>query len=118
MMLKRGEIFLARFPHASGGRGKKRPVLVVQSDTYNGQLRHVIVAEITTNLAVASDPANFLIDVSTPDGKMSGLAQNSIVTCVHLATMSQDRMDRLVGSLPDSIMERINDCLRASLAIP
>jgi mRNA-degrading endonuclease toxin of MazEF toxin-antitoxin module len=97
MTIKRGDIVLARFPHASGGRGKKRPVLIVQSDLYNSTLRHVIVAEITTNLSVASDPANFLIDVATAEGKVTGLMQNSVVTCLHLATMSQERIDRPIG---------------------
>jgi mRNA-degrading endonuclease toxin of MazEF toxin-antitoxin module len=80
MTVKRGDIALARFPHASGGRGKKRPVLVIQNDTYNSLLRHVIVAEITTNVSIASNPANLLIDVATAEGKASGLAQSSIVT--------------------------------------
>ena len=118
MTLKRGDIALARFPHASGGRGKKRPVVVIQSDTYNNQLPHVIVAEVTTNLSVASDPANLLIDISTSDGKRSGLTQNSVVTCLHLATMSHDRIDRVIGSLPDALTEQISDCLKAALAIP
>ena len=50
-------------------RGKKRPVVVVQADAYNGKVRSVIVAEVTTNLADANDPAHLLIDISTPDGK-------------------------------------------------
>jgi mRNA-degrading endonuclease toxin of MazEF toxin-antitoxin module len=33
--MNRGDVLLARFPHPSGGRGKKRPVVVVQADTYN-----------------------------------------------------------------------------------
>jgi hypothetical protein len=32
MNLKRGDVVNARFPHASGGRGKKRPVVVVQAE--------------------------------------------------------------------------------------
>jgi mRNA-degrading endonuclease toxin of MazEF toxin-antitoxin module len=118
MTVNRGDIVLARFPHASGGRGKKRPVLVEQSDDYNARVRHVIVAEITTNLAGASDAANFLIDVSTREGQATGLTQNSIVTCLHLATMSQDRMDRIIGSLAPALMQSVNACLKASLAVP
>ena len=33
--MNRGDVLLVRFPHPSGGRGKKRPVVVVQADTYN-----------------------------------------------------------------------------------
>jgi mRNA interferase MazF len=72
----RGDVGLARFPHAAGGRGKKRPVVVVQADGYNQTLRHVIVAEVTSNLAAASDPANLLIEVATPDGAATGLLQD------------------------------------------
>ena len=117
MTLKRGDIVLARFPHAAGGRGKKRPVLIVQSDGYNARLRHVIVAEITTNTSTASDQANFLIDISTPEGRATGLTQNSVVTCLHLATMSQDRMDRAIGSLSAAMMQQVNDCLKVALAV-
>jgi mRNA-degrading endonuclease toxin of MazEF toxin-antitoxin module len=57
MNLTRGDATLACFLHAAGGRGKKRPVVVVQNDVYNPKLRHVIVAEVTTNRTLASDPA-------------------------------------------------------------
>ncbi len=49
MKLSRGDVVMTRFPHASGARGKKRPALVVQANSYNAQLGHVIIAEITTN---------------------------------------------------------------------
>src|SRR5205823_558689 len=64
MKLERGDVGMARFPHAGGTRGKKRPVVVVQANAYNAKLRHVIVAEATTNLAAAADPASLLIEVS------------------------------------------------------
>jgi mRNA-degrading endonuclease toxin of MazEF toxin-antitoxin module len=57
MKLSRGDVVMTRFPHASGVRGKKRPALVVQADHYNAQLGHLIIAEITTNLAPVNDPA-------------------------------------------------------------
>ncbi len=84
MNLTRGQIALARFPHAAGGRGKKRPVVVVQADVYNLSLRHVIVAEVTTNLSTAVDPANLLIELATPEGAATGLLHDSLVTCLHL----------------------------------
>ena len=60
---------MTRFPHAGGTRGKKRPAVIVQANVFNAKFKHFIVAEITTNLAAASTPASFLIDVSTPEGK-------------------------------------------------
>jgi mRNA-degrading endonuclease toxin of MazEF toxin-antitoxin module len=44
MNLQRGDVLKARFPHASGGRGKKLPVVVVQTDAYNQRPHHAVVA--------------------------------------------------------------------------
>ena len=58
--MKRGDIVLARFPHPAGGRGKKRPVVIIQADSYAATVRTVIAAEVTKNLTMASDPACLL----------------------------------------------------------
>jgi mRNA-degrading endonuclease toxin of MazEF toxin-antitoxin module len=109
MNLTRGDIGLARFPHAAGGRGKKRPVVIVQGDAYNQKLRHVIVAEVTSNLAVASDPANLLIEVATSEGQGTGLLQDSVVTCLHLVTMSADRVGKIIGKLSAVQLQKVDD---------
>ena len=118
MTLQRGVVALARFPHASGGRGKKRPVVVIQSDVYNAGSRHFIVAEITTNLSVANDPSSLLIEVATPDGQATGLAQDSVVTCLHLATMSGDRLGDVIGQLSPDLLLKVDACLKAALGLP
>jgi mRNA-degrading endonuclease toxin of MazEF toxin-antitoxin module len=50
MKVRRGDVVLTRVPHAAGGRGKKRPAVAIQADKYNQSERHIIVAEITSNL--------------------------------------------------------------------
>jgi mRNA interferase MazF len=104
MKVRRGDVVLTRVPHAAGGRGKKRPAVVVQADVYNRSQRFVIVAEISTNLANAPDPANLLIEIATPDGQATGLIQDSIVTCLQLATISEDRLARLIGKLSPALL--------------
>lgn len=118
MSLTRGDVVLARFPHAAGGKGKKRPVVIVQSDVYNSKLRHVIVAEVTTNLAEAADRANLLIEVATAEGRATGLVQDSVVTCLHLATLSHDRIGKQIGKLSLVLLQKLDDCLKAALALP
>ena len=117
MNLKRGDVCLARFPHAAGGRGKKRPVVVVQSDTYNQILRHVVVAEVTTNMALASNAAHLLIEVGTPDGQLTGLLRDCLVTCVHLVTMTEDRVSPAIGKLSVPLMQKLDVCLKAALGL-
>jgi mRNA-degrading endonuclease toxin of MazEF toxin-antitoxin module len=76
--MNRGDIILVRFPHPSGIRGKKRPAVVVQADTYNQTMRTIVVAQVTKNLTMASDAACLYVDVSTPDGKATGLQRSSV----------------------------------------
>jgi mRNA-degrading endonuclease toxin of MazEF toxin-antitoxin module len=118
MRLNRGDLAMARFPHAGGTRGKKRPVVVVQADAYNAKVPHAIVAEITTNLAAAGDPACLLIDVSTAEGQASGLAQTSVVGCLFLATIAESRLSAPIGKLSASIMQQLDNCLKAALGLP
>ena len=96
----------------------RRPAVVVQADIYNSQLRHFIVAEITTNLAAASDPASLLIDVSTPEGRATGLDQNSVVCCLFLATVAEIRITKLIGKLSDAMNAQLDDCLKVALQLP
>jgi mRNA-degrading endonuclease toxin of MazEF toxin-antitoxin module len=118
MNVQRGEVVLTRFPHAAGGRGKKRPVVVVQSDVYNPKVRHAIVAEITTNLTAAADPSGLLIDVSTPDGQATGLVQDSVVDCLHLGTVSEDRITHSIGRLSLALLQGLDGCLKSALGLP
>ena len=115
--MKRGDVFLARFPHPAGGRGKKRPVVVVQADSYCQTLRSVVVAEITKNAVYAGDPACLAIEAATPDGKLAGIVQDSVVSCLKLATISSERMDQRIGELSDAFKQQLGECLKAALAI-
>src|SRR5439155_3590154 len=92
MTVQRGDIVLARVPHLAGTRGKKRPAVVIQADTYNATLNHVVVAEVTSNPRWVADPACLFIDISTPEGQATGLHQDGVVSCLHLVTMNADRL--------------------------
>jgi mRNA interferase MazF len=115
-MVSRGEIVVVDF--AVAGMPKKvRPVLIVQADSYNRKMTNTVVALIATNLARASEPSHLLIDITTPEGKPSGLLHTSVVNCNTLTTVRQDDVLRVLGSLPASVMLRIDQCLKAALAI-
>jgi mRNA-degrading endonuclease toxin of MazEF toxin-antitoxin module len=116
--MNRGDVILVRFPHPSGMRGKKRPAVVVQSDAYNQAVKTVVVAEVTKNLTLASDPACLFIGVNTPEGQTAGLKRDSVVSCLLLATIDGDRVDQVLGTLPTAMKAQLNDCLKAALAIP
>src|SRR6266508_1965814 len=97
--MNRGDVILIRFPHPSGMRGKKRPAVVVQADSYNQTLRTAVVAEVTKNLTKANDRACLFIDVNTLDGQQTGLPQDSVVSCLLLATVDADKVEKTLGTL-------------------
>ncbi len=104
MSFSRGDVVVALFPNSDGSPPKPRPVLVVQSDTYNAKLKNLIVAAITSNLSHATDPASLLIDVTTADGKATGLRHDSVVSCIKLATISDTLVARKIGTLSAVLM--------------
>src|SRR5882672_7730733 len=110
MTFRRGDICITRIPHAGGNRGKKRPAVIIQADVYNATLKHFIVAEITKNLAAAADPASFLIDVSTTEGKATGLDQNSVVCCLFLARVGEAGITKMIGKLSDAMRGQLDGC--------
>lgn len=118
MTLKRGDVCLARFPHAGGTRGKKRPVVVVQADGYNQQFPHIVTAEATSNLTNQGDPAFLFVDVSTAEGQATGLTRNSLISCLHMALIYQNRVDQVIGTLSASLLNQLDDCLKVALGLP
>ena len=116
--MKRGDVVLVRFPHPSGQRGKKRPAVVVQSDAYADTIRTLVVAEVTKNLTMQKDPACLFIDVSTPDGKATGLLVDSVVSSLVLDTVYTDTVARVLGSLSPTLVQQFDDCLKVGLGLP
>src|SRR5438552_35480 len=105
--MNRGDVLLARFPLPSGERGKKRPVVVVHADAYNNVLRILVVAEVTKNLNMANDSACLFIDASTPEGQATGVLQDSVVSCLLMATIKADLVDQVIGVLSGPMKQQL-----------
>ena len=109
---------LVRFPHPSGIRGKKRPAVVVQADAYSAVVGTLVVVEVTSNLTLAHDPACLLLDVTAAEGKATGLVRDSVASCLVLVTVYADAVDQVLGSLSPALVQKLDACLKAALAIP
>ena len=75
-MIRRGEIWWADLPDPRGSEpGFRRPILVISSDAFNrSQIRTVVAAVITSNVALAEAPGNLLLDP-----EQSGLPRPSLL---------------------------------------
>ncbi len=113
-MIHRGEIYWADLGTASGSRpAKRRPVLVIQADSYNAsRLATVLVAVVTSNTSLATLPGNTFLPASA-----TGLPRDSVVNVTGLATLNKTELADLVEQIPDSLMSDVDNGLRGILAL-
>ena len=117
MNVNRADVVLVDYPFPGGAGAKVRPALVVQNELDNQRLLNTIVSQITSVTHRAIESTQLFIDILTPEGKQSGLRQNSVVNCVNLLTLDKSRILRKIGSLPDHVMKKVNECLKAALEL-
>jgi mRNA interferase MazF len=112
--MKRGEIWWAALGSPTGsGPGFRRPVVIVQANPFNqSRIATVIVAAITSNLALADAPGNVRVNKSA-----SGLARNSVVNVSQLVTLDRELLTQRVRAMPADVMRTIDDGLRLVLDI-
>jgi mRNA interferase MazF len=112
--MKRGDIWWASLPPPTGsGPGFRRPVLVIQANSFNeSRIASVIVAIITTNLAIEGAPGN----VRLPKAD-SGLTKPSVVNVSQLFTVDRSLLTEKVRSLPGQAMHQVEAGLRLVLSL-
>ena len=107
--MRRGEIWWASLPDPQGsGPGYRRPVVIIQSDSFNeSRINTVIVAILTSNLNLAAAPGNVIIAQ-----RVSTLSADSTVNVSQVLTIDRSLLTEVVSKLPNMIMDTIDDGLR------
>jgi len=106
----KGEIWWANLPDNPYGSepGKRRPVLIIQSDIFNrSAIRTTICAVITSNVKLAEQPANILLEKG-----ISGLEKTSVINFSQIITIDKSRLIEQVLMLPKSFIVNINESIR------
>jgi mRNA interferase MazF len=108
----RGEIWWANLPDPVGSEpGYRRPVLVVQDDTFTqSRISTVIVVVITSNIQLAEAPGNVLL----PRGGL-GLSRDSVANISQIFTIDKTFLVERIGSLPDYLQKEVDEGLRTVL---
>lgn len=115
MNVARGDIVLLDSPYSGGTGSKVRPAIVIQNDRDNLRLVNTIIAQITSHTGRALEPTQFLIELASAEGQVSGLRQDSVVNAANLFTIDRSKLLRRLGSLPAHAMEKVDACLKAAL---
>lgn len=112
--MNRGEVWWASLePPKGSGPGYRRPVLIVQANSFNkSAISTVLVVVITSNLTLAQAPGNIRISKSD-----SGLSKASVINVSQVLTVDRQILTERVGALPSRVMVRVNEGLKIVLGV-
>jgi mRNA interferase MazF len=111
-VIERGGIYWVDLDEPRSSRqGKRRPVLVVQSDSYNAsRLGTVVAVVITSNTSLAALPGNVFLPAS-----VTGLPKDSAVNVTAIVTLDKTDLRDPVGVLPGYLNDDVSRGLRLVL---
>lgn len=92
-------------------QGKRRPILVVQSDSYNAsRLGTVVAVVITSNTSLAALPGNVFLPASA-----TGLSKDSAVNVTAVVTLDKSDLGDPIGVVPRYLTDDVARGLRRVL---
>ena len=103
-MIAQGEVWWADLATPSGSEpGFRRPVVVVQGDSFNrSNLPTVVTVPLTGNLRWAEAPGNVRL---TP--RATGLPRDSVANVAQVVTLDKGNLTERVGKLTSAKLELI-----------
>lgn len=113
-MIRRGSVWWADLGEPQGSKpGKRRPVLVIQANSFNAsRLNTALVAIITSNTRLAAMPGNVFLPANT-----AGLPKDSVVNVTALVTVDKTDLHAETGRLPTALMHEVDRGLRSALSL-
>ena len=109
---QRGDIFFTRFDNATGSeQSGNRPAVVLQNDVGNFYSPTLIVATLTSKAAKKYTQPTHCLLVN------EFLSVPSIVQAEQIFTVDKSRVLKYLGHLTPEEMSRVDDAVRASLAL-
>jgi mRNA interferase MazF len=117
MKLSRGNIVLCKVPMPSEElkEFKLRPGLIVSKDINNKRLDDVIVAVCTSNTARNQEPTQYFIEGD--EIVQAGIKVVSVVKCETLLSINKTMVIKVLGSLSEKGLSKVNDCLKNALEL-
>lgn len=103
-MISQGDVCWASLPDPVGsGAGFRRPVLIVQGDSFNAsRISTAVVIPLTSNEWLASAPGNVLLPAAC-----TGLPKDSVANVSQIVAIDRELLTDRVGRLPDSYVNRV-----------
>lgn len=112
MAFQRGDLVLVPFPFSDLSTTKVRPAAVVSSPLYHSLEPDLLLAAITSKVAAATGPLDYLLT----DWQAAGLRYPSALKPI-LFTLDPARVLYRIGTLTDSDLAEIDERLRRALEL-
>ncbi len=112
--MQRGEIWWAALPEPTGSEpGYRRPVVVIQSNSFNeSRINTIICVVLTSNTRLAAAPGNVLLST-----RATGLSRESVANISQLITVDRAFFSEFVAQLPSKKMQQIEQGIRLVLSL-
>jgi mRNA interferase MazF len=112
MVIHRREVWWADLEEPRRSEpGFRRPVLIIQADSFNrSRLRTVVAVILSSNLRLLDAPGNVLL--RTAD---SGLPKDSAAIVTQVVTLDQDYLTECCGKVPPRLMAQVDAGLKLAL---
>ena len=103
-MIAQGEVWWADLQDPAGSEpGFRRPVVIVQGDSFNrSRLATVVCVALTSNLRWADAPGNVRLPA-----KVTGLPKDSIANVSQIITLDRASLTERIGVLTDQKLELV-----------
>jgi mRNA interferase MazF len=104
MVISQGDVWWADLGEPQGSEpGFRRPVIVVQGDSFNrSRIATVVCVPLTSNLRWADAPGNVELSAAT-----TGLPKDSVANVSQIITLDKTSLTEQAGRVPDRMLELV-----------
>lgn len=104
MVISQGDVWWADLAEPVGSEpGFRRPVVVVQNDSFNrSHIATVVCVPLTSNLRLADSPGNVLLERD-----ITGLSKDSVANVSQPVTLDRGSLTELAGRLPSAKVDLV-----------
>jgi mRNA interferase MazF len=104
VVIGQGEVWWADLGEPLGSEpGFRRPVVVVQGDSFNrSRISTVVCVPLTSNLRWADAPGNVALEAA-----ITGLPKDSVANVSQIVTIDKASLTERAGTLPDAKLELV-----------
>ncbi len=104
MVIGQGDVCWASLEDSVGsGAGFRRPVVIVQGDSFNAsRISTAVVVPLTSNQRLGAAPGNITLPAGT-----TGLPKDSVANVSQIVAIDRDLLTERVGRLSDADLGRI-----------